>query len=141
MHSLIQLTHCRVERIAHVDHTWVFTLDNNATISTESTWRVSSVDGIRVASDDDGHSFGLNEPVDSVTLAMNAVGHVLISAASIRERSGDLVISFSNNMSLEFLNLSCGYEAWRFKDGERELFSLGGGILHEVGLMSAEKGE
>jgi hypothetical protein len=50
----------------------------------------------------------------------------------LRENTGDLLVRFNNGASLEFLNVSCGYESWRTVHGSQEVICKGGGRLQEL---------
>lgn len=107
-------------------HTWIFVLDDGSKIATESVWRVIATKGIVVTSEDHGHQFGLPTPVDAVERVKGAAGDHRVVRFEVREGTGDLTIRFGNEVAIEFLNLSCGYEGWRTEHGGEEVVCLGG---------------
>jgi len=96
------------------DHSWIFSFEADTTVRTESLWRLMSEARIVVTSEDDGHRFGLPEPVE---------------AAAISASTGDLTIEFSGRVQLELLQTSCGYESWSLSAQGSETICTGGGDL------------
>jgi len=127
---LIGRTIINVEK---ADYSWCFILDDGSTISTESAWRLVTVNGIAVTSVDHDHTFGLPASVNAAERVAKTVAQSPVSGFELRERTGDLVLALSNNASIEFLNLSCGYESWRTVHGEQEVICMGGGGFTEIG--------
>jgi hypothetical protein len=98
-------------------------------VVTESAWRLILKNGIRVTSEDHGQLFGHSEPVDAVARVLTATKGKRIAEGRIAESTSDLVLRFEDGVRLEFLNLSCGYEAWRATFETEDVISLGGGAL------------
>jgi hypothetical protein len=122
-----------IEKCEKIDYSWFFILDDGSSIGTESPWRLVTANGIVVASEDDGHPFGLPAPVNAVDRVTNTVGHNPIRRFELREGTSDLVLHFAGDAVIEFLNLSCGYEGWRTVHGQQEIICMGGGKLAKVG--------
>jgi hypothetical protein len=80
-----------------------------------------------------GHLFGLPAPVNAAEMVMKTVAQSPISKFEVRESTSDLVLHFAGDTSIDFLNLSCGYEGWRTVHGQQEIVCMGGGRLAEVG--------
>ena len=127
--NLTWLVGKRLKEAAKQDYTWSFTFSDGGWICTESGWRLVTVDGIAVAADDHGHAFGLSSPVDAGARVHLAVGAKKIEAIRIADRTSDLILGFEGGVSLEFLNLSCGYESWRAQHDSEEVICMGGGQL------------
>ncbi len=119
----------RLVQVAKIDYSWRFTLTDGGIIMTESGWRLVTQKGIEVASEDHGQIFGLKEPVDASARVIAAINGKKILAVTITERTSDLSLRFDEQVTLEFLNLSCGYESWRAKQGAAEVICMGGGQL------------
>jgi len=115
------------------DYSWCFILDDGSRISTESAWRLVTAKGIVVTSEDHGHPFGLPVPVNAAERVTETVAQNPVSGFELRERTTDLVIHFANDASIEFMNISCGYESWRTVHGEQEVICMGGGGFTEIG--------
>ena len=119
----------RLVEAAKKDDSWFFIFTDGGRIVTESGWRLVTKKGIDVASDDHGHFFGLKEPVNAGTRVLTATKEKKILEFQIAERTSDLSVKFEDEVSLECLNLSCGYESWRAQHGAGEIICLGGGQL------------
>ena len=93
-------------------HYWVFQFGNGVVLGTESQWRVLSRDAILLTSEDDGQQYGLPQPVDAVASVRELLENRVVSKAEVDAASADLTIRFENEMILQIVNLSSGYEAW-----------------------------
>ena len=92
-------------------YSWAFHFDN-AILDALSLWRLLARGTILVTSADDGHLFGLPSPVDAKSLIQQEVGaHSVVTVESGLAPS-DLRVHFENEVVLEILNLSAGYECW-----------------------------
>lgn len=102
---------------------------DDISIVTESPWRFLSEDGIIVTSEDHGHQFGLQAPVDTAEEMLAGVSRKAVVTASITRPSGDLIIDFGGHCHLQFLQMSCGYESWRLYIRGNETICMGGGDI------------
>ncbi len=127
--NLTWLVGKRLKDAAKQDYTWSFTFSDGGWIGTESGWRLVTSDGVGVTSEDHGHAFGLPSPVDAGARVQLAVGARKIEAIRVADRTSDLIVGFEGGVSLEFLNLSCGYESWRTQHDSEEVICMGGGQL------------
>jgi len=107
---------------------WWFRLSGGGSIRADTLWRIIANGEVRAISEDHGHMFGLPEPVDSAIRAHEVLSQSLITAASVRNHAGDVVLEFDNTAVLEVLTTSCGYESWAvFFPNRDEAIGLGGG--------------
>jgi hypothetical protein len=120
-----------IAKVSKDNCSWDFLLDDGSCIGTESPWRLVTADGIVVTSEDDGQPFGLGVPVGAAERVMKTVEATAIVEFEVRKGSGDLVLRFPGNVSVEFLNLSCGYEGWQTVHGQQRVICFGGGRLAE----------
>jgi hypothetical protein len=67
--------------------------------------------------------------VDAGACVLAATKEKKILQVRVAERTSDLLMLFEQDVSLEFLNLSCGYESWRAGRSSEEVISMGGGQL------------
>ena len=125
------LVGCRIKDIGKQNYTWFFTFDDSGSITTESTWRLITVEGIKATSDDHGQQFGLPAPFDVIDVAKKTIGQHTIKQYNIDPRTSDLSLHFEDNCVIQFLNLSSGYESWHVVHGAHEIICMGGGTLHE----------
>jgi hypothetical protein len=126
----------RLVETAKKDYSWFFTFTDGGSIVTESGWRLVTKEGIRVASDDHGQIFGLKEPVDAGARLLAATKAKKVLEFRIADRTSDLTLRFEEEVWLEFLNLSCGYESWRAQHGSEEVICMGGG---QIAIQTNEK--
>jgi hypothetical protein len=110
---------------------WSFLLDDGSCVGTDSPWRLVMADGVVVTSEDDGHPFGLGAPVSAVERVMGTVAGRAIIEFEVRKGTCDLILRLPGEVWIEFLNLSCGYEAWGTRHGEQNIVCYGGGRLME----------
>jgi len=122
----------RIKEMGKQDYTWFFFFDGGGSITTESTWRLVTAEGIKVTSEDHGHQFALPSPLDAVDVIRKAIGQQTIEQYRLDPRTGDLSLVFDNSTELQFLNLSLGYESWHIVHGAQEIICLGGGRVHEL---------
>jgi len=111
------------------DHSWSFGFSGNVSVSTESPWRLINEDRIVVTSEDDGHQFGLSEPVDAASRLLSSIVGRTVEAAASDASSGDLTIEFDGRARLQLLQMSCGYESWRLSAPGIEVICTGGGEI------------
>jgi hypothetical protein len=95
---------------------WVIALSDRGTLATDALWRV--LDGTRLVttSEDHGQLFGLKEPVNAAHRAVNVLSSLKILDVELEPAHSDLTIRFENQMVLQFLSTSCGYESWQVED-------------------------
>lgn len=120
----------RVKDIGKKDYTWFFVFDGGS-ITTESTWRLVTAEGIKASSEDHGHKFGLPAPLDAIDETKKTVSQQTIKQYNLNARTGDLSLHFNGDCELHFLNLSSGYESWHIVHGTQEIICMGGGKLHK----------
>lgn len=121
----------RIMAIGKQDYTWFFTFNSGGSITTESTWRLITMEGIKATSDDHGQQFGLATPLDVIDVAKTIIGQQAIKQYDLDPRTGDFSLHFEDKSKLQFLNLSSGYESWHIVHGAHEIICMGGGKIHE----------
>jgi hypothetical protein len=109
-------------------HYWFFGLGDSSTISVECPWRLLLKGKIRVTSEDHNQQYGLPAPIDAAAEANKLLNASLISSAEIRHGTGDLLINFEGELTLEVIPVFSGYEAWQFStpQGRHVLAGCGG---------------
>ena len=97
---------------------WVIALSGRGLVVTDSLWRV--LDGTRLitTSEDHGQLFGLPERVDAGHAAVVALSSLKILEVELTPAQSDLTIRFENQVALQFLSTSSGYESWQVEDPE-----------------------
>lgn len=110
---------------------WSFHFSGGSLISTEEPWRLLTPEGLHVSSLDDLEGFGLCETVNAAERVTEALQGEAITAAAWDSRSGDLNLHLNGERTLQFLQLSAGYESWRLVLNDGEFICLGGGVIAE----------
>jgi ABC-type multidrug transport system fused ATPase/permease subunit len=128
-----------IKEVGKQDYTWSFIFDDGSSIGTESYWRLVTARGIVVTSEDDGHPFGLPAPVSAAERVTQTVAESPIEQFDLSDRTSDLVLHFANDATIEFLNLSCGYEGWNSIHGHHRVICMGGGGFTEFSGYGIEK--
>ena len=122
----------RIKEIDKQDYTWFFTFDDGSTVYTEGPWRVARAEGIVVTSTDDGHTFGLSTPVDASQRTMERITNGRVEKFEVDPRTGDLTLFLEGATTIQFLQLSCGYESWSTIYGSQRVVCSGGGRLWQI---------
>jgi hypothetical protein len=120
-----------VVAVTRREYDWNFSFGDSASsgLSAECPWRIVVANRIALASSDDGHQFGLAAPLDGEKVALSLIGSRAIERVSIRSDTGDMSIFFSDEVVLEVLNMSAGYEGWQIGIPGLLLIATGGGEL------------
>ena len=105
---------------------WSFTFSGDTGIGTDSFWRVRADGGILVTSEDDGHKFGLPEPMDAAARALSRL-RGRVADVEVSSETADLLVRFEDGATLEVFNTSCGYESWHLRSAGMQMIGLGGG--------------
>ncbi|MGI8965775.1 MAG: hypothetical protein ACR2H1_06760 [Limisphaerales bacterium] len=124
-----------VTKVEKKDFSWFFTFVQGGSIATESFWRLITPERLAVASGDHGQLFGLKEPVDAAKCVMSAIEGKTIIDYSCSDVCSDLILCFENEIQLQFLTTSGGYESWRAIDNNVGVFCCGGGRLSKCNLI------
>lgn len=109
---------------------WFFTLGDSYSITAGCPWRLLHRGEIAVSCDDHKQQFGLPAPIDAASKATSLLAGAAITRAEVRQGTADLVLSFGNELRLEILPFSSGYESWQVSTPEgRSVIACGGGKL------------
>jgi len=116
------------------EHTTTFQF-GAVTLAVESLWRIRVEGRIRRTSNDNGQRFGLDEPVDAAAEAFRLLQGRRILGVRVDDMCADLVVAFDNDVSLEIITDSAGYEAWTLSGTGHELIAGSGGTVHDVSRL------
>ena len=107
---------------------WYFSFGPEVSIGVECLWRIVENGRVGLTSDDHGHKFGLPAPIDAVARSTDAFSGRRVTAVQLREFTADLLIDFTDDLRLEVIPTSSGYEAWQLRDPSGTSFiAVGGG--------------
>jgi hypothetical protein len=116
------------------DFSWFFTFTGGGSVATEQLWRLVNPQRLVVASEDHEQLFGLKEPVDATSRVMATIGTKKLIDYSCSKVCSDLILNFEDEIQIEFLNTSGGYESWRAENNNMMVVSQGGGRLSKFTL-------
>lgn len=106
---------------------WAFVFSGGVVLRVSAPWRVIAHGQIELGWQDDGHRFGLQNPIDATERFGTLVQGHRIASATVSP-PGDLAIDFGDDSILEIFNASCGYEGWQLQGpGQRWILAQGGG--------------
>jgi hypothetical protein len=106
---------------------WCFRFGPDASISVYCLWRIVENERIVLTSEDHGHQFGLPAPVDVVARITELLSGLHVAAVRLREATADMLIEFTDNLRLEIIPTSAGYESWLLRDPSGNSFVAQGG--------------
>jgi hypothetical protein len=100
-------------------------------ILTSGFWRILKDGCIYFISSDHCHQFGLPKPVDLESLINIELVNRELKELKIKECTGDLLLSLTDNYKIEILISSTGYETYEFSINNKRYIGLGSG---EIGI-------
>ena len=121
----------RIKVVSFVEpESWFFVFEGSGVISAECPWRVVDHGRIRRSSDDHGQQFGLPAVIDVARDTTEFLCMIPINRCEVREGTADLVLEFENQVRLEIIPISSGYESWQVNDPfGNSLIAQGGGNI------------
>lgn len=109
---------------------WTFAFDQGGSIGVPCPWRLLEQGSIRVSSDDHEQQFGLPQRIDSGAVAASVLARSAVTNVEIREGTADLLLRFENDIQLEIIPFSSGYESWSVASPSGgNVFAQGGGQI------------
>ena len=121
---------CRVDKR---EGDWLFSFGEGLHIAVAAPWRIVTSIGIAYGHEDDGHKFGLPEPVNGELLANEFLDERTVISVEVEPQTADLSVIFDSGARIDIFNNSSGYEGWvaNVRTGERAItiVALGGGSL------------
>ena len=125
-HARKNLIGTRLESVERLDCDWSLRFEAGSSLMFQSLWRLVSDAAIEVTSEDDGQQFGLKTPVNAAELLKVKVGEQRISDVRIDDATSDLIFHFGQNLRLEVISTSSGYEAWSLHVKEAQIIGRNG---------------
>lgn len=105
---------------------WFFALGGSCCISVYCPWRLLLKGKFRLGSKDHNQRYGLPAPINAATEANRLLNGYPIVAAEIRRGTGDLVVRFDGELTLEILTAYSGFEAWQISTPQGPQVLAGG---------------
>jgi hypothetical protein len=104
----------------------------DAVLQVECLWRVVGAGRLLVTSEDHSQLFGRTVPVDAHAEADRLLCRKRVTTVSSGTVEADVVLTLDQDLRLEVLPDSSGYEAWLFRMPGLELVGVGGGHVVRV---------
>jgi Family of unknown function (DUF6188) len=109
---------------------WVFHFSGGVKLSATTVWRLLASGRVEVTSEDHGQTFGAVEPEDAFGALARTTHDRPILTAAVDAVTADLSIGFTDDIRLQVLSISAGYENWTmFRPDGTQLVAMGGGRL------------
>jgi hypothetical protein len=129
MNHLNWLIGYRFQLLTQREHDWMFAFDRDTVLVAECLWRLIENGRIRLTSNDDGHRFGLPEPLDAAGEINSRLRNAEIEGVDLLDGTLDLSIHFATGHVIQLLPDSAGYEAWNISCINQQFIAVGGGEL------------
>ena len=98
--------------VTQPEHGWFIGLGVNCGVTIYCPWRIIADGRIAVTDTDQGRRFGLPQPIDVSTVAMQLLqGHKVVDV-KIDGETSDLHIFFDHHRRIDIIINSSGYECW-----------------------------
>ncbi|MFZ4412203.1 MAG: hypothetical protein ACOYOV_03890 [Bacteroidales bacterium] len=108
---------------------WYFVFSDNIVFNTQTIWRLLDNRKIKLVSLDNGHQFGLTEPIDLVEkLNEILIGKHLLEI-KVKQNTADLQLTLTDNLQIEILITSSGYESYQFLLEKKNYIGMGSGEI------------
>ncbi len=118
-----------ITAITRRDFDWVLAFSGDVSLVVSCLWRLTEAGRIRLTSSDDGHKFGLPEPIDAERQLNELLVGSRVMAIELRAGTLDLRLTFDKDRIVEIIPDSSGYEAWTLQRLEQQYIAVGGGTL------------
>jgi hypothetical protein len=108
---------------------WYFVFTGNICFNVESIWRLLENKKIKRVSLDNGQQFGLPKPIDLASEINTYLFGKKILEIKVKQDTADLVLTLTDNMQIEILITSSGYESYNFTIDNKNYIGLGSGEI------------
>ena len=119
----------RFQTLVRREYDWVLVFDKDASITITCLWRLCENGRIRRTSEDHGHQFGLNSPIDAAAEVNQLLAEDTVRAISLDKSTLDLDFHFQSGYLFQIIPNSAGYEAWNLTGPCKQIIAIGGGEL------------
>lgn len=94
-------------------------------------WRIRTDGQLRLTSLDHGQQYGLPGVIDAAREAMDLLAGRSVVSGNVIEWSGDVLIVFDGDRTLQLLTDSTGYEAWELRGPGVHVIAAAGGDVSD----------
>lgn len=128
----------KLDAVSRLEFSWAFDFGAASLTAGASIWRVVSSGRLTLTSADDGHRFGVPEPIDAEGLAAVLLVGRRVQSVTVDEETADIRITFEGGERLEILASSIGYEAWQLNSPESCIVAANEGRLSEAAYAAPQ---
>jgi hypothetical protein len=108
---------------------WLILFEGNTLLNITAFWRLLVNNEIWEVSLDHGHLFGHTKPVDLVERMVEHLTNRRLTEIKIKNSTGDLILTLTDNYQIEVLISSSGYESYNLKLEDTLYVGMGGGEI------------
>ena len=116
--------------------TWYFYFADQIHASSSGFWRLLKTNKIVLVSLDNGHQFGLPQPIDLVEKVTKQLSDKTLTEIIVDKDTADLTLIISDDIKIQIFIASSGYETYEFSLQDKRYIGLGSGSLGIVGATS-----
>lgn len=110
-------------------NSWYLHFDNDVSFSFYTFWRIFNNSAVALISNDHKHPFGLPKAIDLIPELKNNLDNKTLKEIQIEKNTGDLILSFEENVKLIAYISSMGYESYEVFANGKQFVAQGGGDI------------
>ncbi len=108
---------------------WSFVFADRIYFNIQTIWRLFDNKKIKRVSLDNGQQFGLPQPIDLAPEINEYLIGKKILEIKVKQDTGDLILTLTDNLQIEILITSSGYESYNFTIDNKNYIGLGSGDI------------
>ena len=118
-----------IQGVEFDDYSWFFRFSDAESLRAGCLWRLMRNGRLSLTSNDHGQKFGLTQPVDAVLLAAASLTGKEVVSIAWSDETGDLGIILGDDLVLQVLVDSSGYETWELSLEGKRYIAQGGSVF------------
>ncbi len=111
---------------------WHFSFTERIFVFISGFWRLLVSNKVKFVSTDNGHYFGKENPLDLTYELPKLLKNKKLIEIQIDKDTSDLILNFSENVAVQILISSIGYETFNLKFKDKEYIGLGSSKLEII---------
>lgn len=111
---------------------WQFYFADKIHVASSGFWRLLESNRIVFVSLDQGHRFGLLQPLDLLENVTQLLTGKKLTEIKVDKDTADLTLTIADDIKIQILIVSMGYETYDFSIDEKKFIGLGSG---KIGLV------
>jgi len=111
---------------------WQFYFADTIHVASSGFWRLLESNRIVFVSLDQGHQFALLQPLDLIVNLTKLLTGKKLTEIKVDKDTADLTLTIADDIKIQILIASMGYETYDFSIDEKRFIGLGSG---EIGLV------